>query len=181
MAQDCPAPIPVCAGDCNTDAEVTIEELIAGVLIALGSSSLSRCAPMDRDGNGEVTIDELVVGAGSALQGCPLEAGGIYEVQVCGDERFRVHIQDSETLELAERILAGKEQPKIVTGELRCGHGNFNGPWSWHLDPATVGFADIAIELCDACPSFVEEELDYWLHTVARYCPWTAEIVRRVR
>ena len=60
-----------CAGDCNGDGEVAINELIIGVNIALGSVAGSACAEIDIDGDGEVAINELVTAVGFALNGCP--------------------------------------------------------------------------------------------------------------
>ena len=181
VERNCTAPISACVGDCNQDAEVSIDEIVTGVAIALGLSPLPTCTHMDRDGQGDVTIDEIIAAVRAALEGCPLDRGAIYEVRACDDERFRILLVDPQATQLAERILAGEEPQKIVIGDLRCGSGNFNGPWNWHLEPATVGFADVTIELCDGCPSFVETELEYWLDTVRRYCPWSAELLRRVR
>lgn len=64
-------PPPVCAGDCGEDGEITIDELVKGVSIALGIAPLSNCSPFDRDSSGEVTIDELVAAVSNALMGCP--------------------------------------------------------------------------------------------------------------
>jgi hypothetical protein len=47
-----------------------------------------------------------------------------------------------------------------------------NDPWSWHLDPASVEFADATIATCDWPPSFVESEEI----TSPYYCPWSAEL-----
>jgi subtilisin-like proprotein convertase family protein len=60
-----------CVGDCNSDNAVTIDEIIRGVNIALGSAELSTCAPFDANGDGAVTIDELVRAVNYALTGCP--------------------------------------------------------------------------------------------------------------
>ncbi len=60
----------VCTGDCNADGEVTVDELVRGVNIALGSSPLEQCASFDTNGDGEVTVDELVRGVNGALAGC---------------------------------------------------------------------------------------------------------------
>jgi hypothetical protein len=59
-----------CAGDCNGDGSVTVDELVTGVNIALGSTPLEQCASLDVDGHGAVTIDELVRAVDSALTGC---------------------------------------------------------------------------------------------------------------
>jgi hypothetical protein len=52
---------------------VTIDEILRGVNIALGSAGLQDCAASDRDGNGEVTVDELLGAVNAALTGCPIE------------------------------------------------------------------------------------------------------------
>ncbi|MBI3783690.1 MAG: hypothetical protein HY270_09825 [Deltaproteobacteria bacterium] len=64
-----PTPIP-CVGDCNRDGEVTIDELIRAVSIALGSGDLVTCLPADSNGDGELTIDELIKAVNRALGSC---------------------------------------------------------------------------------------------------------------
>ncbi len=61
---------PTCTGDCNDSGEVTIDEIIRGVNIALGNQSISECPAFDTNGNGAVSIDELVRAVGNALNGC---------------------------------------------------------------------------------------------------------------
>jgi parallel beta-helix repeat protein len=64
-----------CAGDCNQDGMVAINELIIGVNIALGSAQVTgSCDAIDLNGDQAVTIDELVTAVGSALNGCPTSA-----------------------------------------------------------------------------------------------------------
>lgn len=65
-----PTPVPPCIGDCNADGTVTVDELIKGVNIALGSLPLSDCKSFDANGDGTVTIDELVKAVSAALNGC---------------------------------------------------------------------------------------------------------------
>jgi glucose/arabinose dehydrogenase len=60
-----------CPGDCAGDGAVTIEDLIKGVSIALGSAELSTCTAMDSSANGTVTVDELIRAVSAALTGCP--------------------------------------------------------------------------------------------------------------
>ena len=61
----------VCAGDCNGDGLVTVDELVRAVNIALGSAALDVCRASDVDADGSVGIDELVRAVNAALQGCP--------------------------------------------------------------------------------------------------------------
>jgi hypothetical protein len=60
-----------CPGDCNGSGEVTINELITLVNIALGSAPVSACSAGDLNHDGMIAINELVTAVGSALNGCP--------------------------------------------------------------------------------------------------------------
>jgi hypothetical protein len=68
-----PTPTPKtfdCTGDCNADGEVTIDEIVRAVQLALGLDG-SRCDAVDSNHDGEITIDEIVLAVQMALQGCP--------------------------------------------------------------------------------------------------------------
>ena len=95
------------------------------------------------------------------------------------DEQFRVRIEDAATIAQARALIANGQQ-KNVNGEIARGSGGFNTGYSWHLRPGTVAFADVTIELCDGMPSYVEENVDYYVDTVKQYCPWGARIVSEV-
>jgi hypothetical protein len=58
-----------------------------------------------------------------------------------------------------------------------AGDGGYNYPWSWHLDPDTIQFADAAIEVCDGLPIIVESDLDYWLNSLGYYCPLQSQVI----
>lgn len=59
-----------CAGDCNQDGRVTVDELVRGVNIALGTIAVDRCPSMDSNVDHAVTVDELVRAVNNALNGC---------------------------------------------------------------------------------------------------------------
>jgi hypothetical protein len=70
-ASGSPNPTPgECTGDCNNDSQVTVDELVRGVKIALGNSPPDTCPNFDADKTGTVTIDELVRAVAAALGGC---------------------------------------------------------------------------------------------------------------
>lgn len=60
-----------CAGDCNGDGEITVDELITGVNVALGAADISSCLAFDTNRDGTVTVDEILVAVNRALTGCP--------------------------------------------------------------------------------------------------------------
>jgi alpha-L-fucosidase len=59
-----------CAGDCDLDGTVSIDELIAGVGIGLGTLPMGECPEFDLDTNGTVGVAELVTGIRRAGEGC---------------------------------------------------------------------------------------------------------------
>jgi hypothetical protein len=61
-----------CAGDCNGDGKVSVDELVLGVNIALGDAGMSACANLDVDSSNRVEINELVLAVVDALDGCPV-------------------------------------------------------------------------------------------------------------
>jgi len=59
-----------CAGDCNGDGEVTVDEVIVGVNIALGVTAANVCPAFDPSDDGQVTVDEILLAVNRALTGC---------------------------------------------------------------------------------------------------------------
>jgi len=66
-----PTPRATCAGDCNGNHEVTVEELILSVSIALGTAGDGECPPSDSDGDGLVSVDDIIRSVNVALSRCP--------------------------------------------------------------------------------------------------------------
>ncbi|MGB3541788.1 hypothetical protein [Rubrivirga sp.] len=106
----------------------------------------------------------------------------VYEVEVAtldGPERFRLGLDTEAQVDHAEAALAAG-RVGVVHGTVVRGDGGFNDSYSWHLDPASVTFPDLAIEVCDGRPrSDVEADLDYWAETIGVYCPWGARLLSR--
>jgi hypothetical protein len=61
----------LCTGDCNNNGFVTVNELLKGVNIALGTLRLSQCSGFDLNRDGTVTVDEILIAVNNALDGCP--------------------------------------------------------------------------------------------------------------
>ena len=74
-----------CTGDCNGNTEVTVEEVITGVNIALENTPLSACTAFDADQSGMVTVNEIVAAVSNALNGCALKPTPTPSAGVCGD------------------------------------------------------------------------------------------------
>ncbi len=61
-----------CAGDCNADGAVAIDELVLLVTVALDLAPASRCAAGDTDGDDAIAVSEIVAAVDTALTGCRL-------------------------------------------------------------------------------------------------------------
>jgi hypothetical protein len=82
----------------------------------------------------------------------------------------RLEITNAEGLAQAEDLL-GSGEARWALGTLKRGDGGFNGPWSWHIDPATVTFAEVTIEACQTAMSAIDDDLDYWID-FGQVCIW---------
>ncbi|MGH7785800.1 MAG: hypothetical protein ACRERC_02980, partial [Candidatus Binatia bacterium] len=74
VASGAPMRAQTCAGDCDSDGSVGVQELILEVRIALGSAETADCRAADDDGDGAVAINELLAAVRRALDGCGLAA-----------------------------------------------------------------------------------------------------------
>jgi hypothetical protein len=68
-----PTPTPtlaVCFGDCSRNTQVTVDEILTMVNIALGNVDVSACMPGDVNHDGQITVDEILTAVNNALNGC---------------------------------------------------------------------------------------------------------------
>ena len=107
----------------------------------------------------------------------PLSGGILATFDVVGEE-YSIFITNKETIEQVFAVQRGESQATIPSGRLLRGKVSYNQPWSWHIDSGDIHMAEVTIELCDGTPSQVEANLDYWVDTVQRFCPWSAKIVK---
>ena len=104
----------------------------------------------------------------------PADEGVVVTFRVADAEEYRVLLTDPADIAIAEQLLAGEEAPRIPNGMIvRGGDGGVNIGYSWHIDPDSVEFAELTIELCDGLPSYVENGS----LSGDRFCPWSAEVI----
>lgn len=89
------------------------------------------------------------------------------------EEEYRILLTDADLIAHAQALLAGGDEGRIPSGLIVRGDPGVNAPWSWHIDPDSLEFADMTMEVCDGLPSHVEDG------TLSgdRFCPWSAEVV----
>lgn len=116
-----------------------------------------------------VLIATLVV----ALAGCA-QAPTVATFEVANQGTYKIELVTPELIEHAKALMAGTtDDGRIPIGVVVRDEPSVNAPWSWHIDPSTLEFADAAIEVCDGLPQYVEDGIvtsDY-------YCPWSADVI----
>jgi hypothetical protein len=107
-----------------------------------------------------------------------LQGGALATFEVEG-ERFRAWTTNPQTIQDLYALQQGTSRANIPSGRILRGPGRarHNAPYHWHLDPQDITMSEVAMELCDALPSYVEENVDEFVERVGRYCPWGAELV----
>jgi len=108
----------------------------------------------------------------------PLLSGGILVTFDVSGETYKIFVTNKDTIADIYALQGGMSQAAIPSGRIVRGAVPYNAPWSWHIDPEDIDMAEITIELCDGTPSQVEANLDYWVDTVKRFCPWSAQITK---
>lgn len=114
---------------------------------------------------------ELTVTREAALSG-----GVLVTFDVVG-EKYSVFFRQPDAIRDVLAVYNGTSQAGIPSGRVIRGGAFYNQPWSWHIDPDDIQMVEVTIELCDGRPSDLEADVDYWVNTVGRYCPWGATIV----
>ena len=93
---------------------------------------------------------------------------------MAGQGTFKVELLTPELVEQAIALRDGTAVDRQTPiGTIVDGDGGVNAPWHWHLDPASVEFVDVAMEVCDGLPSHVEDGT----LTSTSYCPWGPKVI----
>ena len=115
----------------------------------------------------------LIAVIAGALVGC-VQQPTVATFEVANQGTFKIELATPELIQHAKDLMSGAtEEGRIPLGLVVRDDPGVNAPWSWHIDPSTLEFADAAIEVCDGLPQYVEDGTvtsDY-------YCPWSAEVI----
>ncbi|MFC8529088.1 calmodulin [Nocardia sp. NPDC057227] len=99
-------------------------------------------------------------------------------------KEFIIRLNNEQRIEEARRILAGEETMSIhVMGRIRKQQVDYNPHWSFHLDPDTITFFTMAIEVCDSSITYTEDHLDEACGAFLPgcfWCPWSSKLTREV-
>ena len=110
-----------------------------------------------------------------ALSACAGQATAVPSVATFDVEgqTFKIELVTPELVQHAKDLMAGEEVPAIPVGNIVRDDPSVNEPWSWHIDPDSLEFADFTTEVCDGLPEYVEDGT----LTSDIYCPWLSTVI----
>ncbi len=120
-----------------------------------------------------LTLCTLLLLAACSTTSSPSPEGVVVTFRVADAESYKIRLTDPADIEIARKLLAAEQAPAIPNGVVVRGSADVNVGYGWHIDPASVEFADFTTEVCDGLPSDVEKGLI----TSDRYCPWSAKVI----
>ncbi|EAL71908.1 hypothetical protein DDB_G0269116 [Dictyostelium discoideum AX4] len=98
---------------------------------------------------------------------------------------FIFKLTDSKKIQMARDILSGKESNEVhVMGRIKKRPESYNPKFSFILDPDTITFFAMAIEVCDASTIYVEDHLDEACGAFLPgcfWCPWSSKLTREIK
>ncbi|GAA3012968.1 calmodulin-binding protein [Streptosporangium longisporum] len=112
------------------------------------------------------------------------DAGAYFEFTDITGSKGVLQLTDPAEIQHARDLISGAttERPHVL-GRIVKRPAPYNPSWSYHYDPATIDFFDVAIEVCDATMPYVEDHLDEaggaFLPGLI-WCPWTSRLVGEV-
>ena len=109
-----------------------------------------------------------------ALSGCVPSGPTVATFEVAGQGTFKIELATPELIQHAKDLMNGTtDEGTIPIGIVVRDSPGVNAPWSWHIDPSTLEFADQTTEVCDGLPQYVEDGTV----TSEYYCPWSATVI----
>jgi hypothetical protein len=96
----------------------------------------------------------------------------------CPTDEFVVFVAEEKPARRMSRQARKDTKTLAVSGIVR-GKASYNPDWSYTMGPRSIVLGEVFIEVCDAAPSYVEENQDEWRGQ--RWCPWSSYVERRGR
>jgi hypothetical protein len=99
--------------------------------------------------------------------------------------QFVIRLDDPRKIAHARAIVDGSEAVRVhVQGTIVPTRATYNPSWSFHLEPASIEFFAMAIEVCDAAIQYVEEhvsEIGSAFLPNSHWCPWSSRVLAEMK
>lgn len=156
--------------------------VLAGLAVALCALTILLATPPRRTAAESAPPTSVILSGSDAT--LATEAAYFNVGFTASDETFTIMLTDTARIQEARDILNGTQLQKIhVMGTIVKSPAYYNPSWSYHIAPASIEFFEVAIEVCDAAPEYVEEHLDEACGAFLPncvWCPWSSVVVEEV-
>lgn len=108
-------------------------------------------------------------------------AKALFEVKM-GQSRFVIKIQGRQAVRDARRIIRTK-RPVFMMGQVVAAPASYNRKWRFHVEPSSIQFIELAMEVCDANPRFIQENLSRIGDGILPngiWCPWASKLSKEL-
>jgi hypothetical protein len=105
-------------------------------------------------------------------------------IQFKVNRTFVIDVPSRTRIKEARAIINRDETSRIhVMGIIVKEQVEYNRPWNWHLDPASIEFFDRSTEICDASIVDLERQLNdvggpFLPHN--KWCPWGSQVIEEI-
>lgn len=123
------------------------------------------CRPTPRTGDAAATLD-----AGPAR--AKRTSGAEITIQV-NDQSFKFWSVNPAFIDKAIALRDAKK-PATIMFERLLDETDCDPRWTFHVDPAEMGWPQLTTEVCDGRPSDIEGDKKHWINDVKRWCPWSS-------
>jgi hypothetical protein len=156
---------------------MTRSSALTSAAFALASLGLAACAPAD---DAAPAVAQSTTAAFGNSVCASRQGGALVTIAVSEDhpETFTAWVTNPDFIAEAKRLLADNERGtpnfKFIDGT------DCDDQWSFHVDPADAEFPWGTIEICDAMPSYVDQNKGEWIEKNLRWCPWGSRVLEVV-
>jgi len=112
-----------------------------------------------------------------------LEKGVFFEVSDVNDSKFIILLTNQQDIQKARNMINKEESMLNIMGKIVKSPIYYNSNYSYYIDPNTIAFFELAIEVCDSTFDYIENNLDEVGGSFLpnnTFCPWSSKITREL-
>lgn len=172
----------------RNDLSEALSDALGKAKAKLKANYISWSLDFVRGGSGGFTgASHVLVGiAASVADDAEAKTGAYFEMRDASvsDKVFVLKLTDPYLIAHARRVLDKRELTRVhVIGRIVETPAAYNPGWSFHLDPASIDFFEVAIEVCDATADYIDDHVSKGQGSPlpeGRWCPWSSTLTREV-
>lgn len=108
-----------------------------------------------------------------------------FEFKGSGDaDFFIIQLDEPDKIAHVRRIISGMETALVhPQGTVIQQKAPYNPRWDFHLEPTSIKFFQMSIEVCDANMNYIEAHLDEVggaFLPKSHWCPWNSKFTREL-